>query len=434
MTYSRTASLDSTVSFLEKLAANLPAAGTDLRANDQLRKRLLSAIQKLIPELEIPAEACQRFLYNTLELPAARIAVDLNIFNLLKESPTPLSTEELAKLSGKNPDTKLLSRILRYLASLSFIREVDTGVWAASHLGNNLSGEGQSAGVANMVDNCAIAMVTLPDFLRRHGYKAPEDKSDTAFAQGNRVTPEEPTVFDWLKTRPENARNFNVFMTSHRTGTKTWLDRPEVIKEITDAFKKVTAGKEGGEQKGVSFVDIGGGIGHQCKAFKSQVPDLKGKIVLEDLEEVVANAELEEGIEKIGLDFLKGQPVKARLTEAAQVPHPIISGAFCEGLTHSSYSTEDWSDQYARPILGYVRDAMDKDSLLLIDELVLPDRGAHRYETQLDLAMLAMLNAEARTEAHWKQLLAGVGFEVKDIVFYEEEAREAIIIAKKVAS
>lgn len=77
---------------------------------------------------------------------------------------------------------------------------------------------------------------------------------------------------------------------------------------------------------------------------------------------------------------------------------------------------------------------MDQDSLLLIDEIVLPDRGAHRYETQLDLTMLAMLNAEARTETHWKQLLAEVGMEVKDIVFYEEETREGIIIAKKVAS
>lgn len=77
---------------------------------------------------------------------------------------------------------------------------------------------------------------------------------------------------------------------------------------------------------------------------------------------------------------------------------------------------------------------MDQDSLLLIDEIVLPDRGAHRYETQLDLTMLAMLNAEARTETHWKQLLAEVGMEIKDIVFYEEETREGIIIAKKVAS
>lgn len=74
---------------------------------------------------------------------------------------------------------------------------------------------------------------------------------------------------------------------------------------------------------------------------------------------------------------------------------------------------------------------MDEESLLLIDELVLPDRGAHRYETQLDLTMLAMLNAEARTETHWKQLLSGIGLEVKDIVYYENDAREAIIMAKK---
>ncbi|KAI1140152.1 S-adenosyl-L-methionine-dependent methyltransferase [Hypoxylon sp. FL0543] len=416
MASSSTASLESTVSYLEKLAADLPSAGADLRLDDRLRRRLLSTMQKLIPELETPAEACQRFLYNTLELPAARIAVDLNIFNLLKESSTPLSTEELAKRSGKSPDTKLLARLLRYLASLSFIHEVDTGMWAASHLGNYLSGEGQSAGIANMVDNCAIAMITLPAFLRRHAYNPPEDKSDTAFAQGNRVTPEEPTFFDWLKTRPENARNFNIFMTAHRMGLKSWMDRPEVINEIVQAFKKVTAGKEGGEEKGVSFVDIGGGVGHQCKAFKSRVPGLKGKIILEDLEEVVANAELEEGIEKIGLDFLRGQPVKGA-----------ASYYFRSVL-------RNWSDQYARPILGYVRDAMDDHSLLLIDELVLPDRGALRYETQFDLTMLAMLNAEARTEAHWRKLLADVGFEVKEIVFYAEEAREAIIIAKKVGS
>lgn len=75
---------------------------------------------------------------------------------------------------------------------------------------------------------------------------------------------------------------------------------------------------------------------------------------------------------------------------------------------------------------------MDEHSLLLIDEIVLSDRGAHLSDTQLDLVMLAMLNAEARTEAHWRQLLSEVGMEVKEIVFYEEDTKEAIIIAKKV--
>ncbi|KAI8957077.1 S-adenosyl-L-methionine-dependent methyltransferase [Daldinia sp. FL1419] len=408
--------LDSTVLFLEKLASDPSSLSSDILSKNQLRKRFLLAIQELIPELETPEEACQRILYNALETPAARIAVDLNIFNILKGSPAPLTTEELAIRSGRNPDRKLLARILRYLASLRMIREVNTGLWSASNFGNNLSGSGQSAGVASMVDNCFVSMVNLPAFLRLHAYNPPDTKNDTAFALGNGVSPEEATFFDWLKTRPENAKHFNVFMGSHRTGVRTWLDRPELINEITNAFKKVTAGKVGGKERGVSFADIGGGIGHQCKAFKKRVPNIKGTIILEDLEEVVANADLEPGIEKLGVNFLEGQPVKGA-----------ASYYFRSVL-------RNWPDRYSRSILGYVRDAMDQDSLLLIDEIVLPDRGAHKYETQLDLTMLAMLNAEARTETHWKQLLAEIGMEVKDIVFYEEETREGIIIAKKLAS
>ncbi|KAF3058092.1 putative transporter C11D3.18C [Daldinia childiae] len=228
------------------------------------------------------------------------------------------------------------------------------------------------------------------------------------------VSPEEATFFDWLKTRPENAKHFNVFMGSHRTGVRTWLDRPEIINEITDAFKKVTARGEVAKRKGyLSLISV---AVLAISAFKKRVPNLKGTIILEDLEEVVANAELEPGIEKLGVNFLEGQPVKGA-----------ASYYFRSVL-------RNWPDRYSRSILGYARDAMDKDSLLLIDEIVLPDRGAHRYETQLDLTMLAMLNAEARTETHWKQLLAEVGMEVKDIVFYEEETREGIIIAKKVAT
>lgn len=80
----------------------------------------------------------------------ARVAIDLNVLDNLKESSSPLTTEDLASKSGKSPDRKLLARVLRYLASLSLIREVDTGLWTASHFGNNLSGKGQAAGVRNM--------------------------------------------------------------------------------------------------------------------------------------------------------------------------------------------------------------------------------------------------------------------------------------------
>lgn len=63
-----TASLESTVVFLEKLASDPSSITSDVLSEDHLRKRLLLVIQKLVPELETPEEACQRILYNVSSL------------------------------------------------------------------------------------------------------------------------------------------------------------------------------------------------------------------------------------------------------------------------------------------------------------------------------------------------------------------------------
>lgn len=114
------------------------------------------------------------------------------------------------------------------------------------------------------MDNCVLAGFAIPEYLRRHAFNPPEAHEDTPFGIGNREGSEEPTFYEWLAKRPQNARDFNVYMEYHRTGVRTWLDRPEIISEIKDALEKITEGKKG-EEKSVAFVDIGGGIGHQCK-------------------------------------------------------------------------------------------------------------------------------------------------------------------------
>jgi hypothetical protein len=56
------------VSALESSAAHPDRIPGDLRENDELRKRLIYAIQELLPELETPAETSQRLLYNASQL------------------------------------------------------------------------------------------------------------------------------------------------------------------------------------------------------------------------------------------------------------------------------------------------------------------------------------------------------------------------------
>lgn len=84
-----------------------------------------------------------------LDLTSARIGTDLNIFTILADSTQPLSTAELAARTGANPDAMLLARLLRQMAAVGQVREVDVGTWAASNCGRNLASPGLGAGACH---------------------------------------------------------------------------------------------------------------------------------------------------------------------------------------------------------------------------------------------------------------------------------------------
>ena len=60
------------------------------------------------------------------------------------------------------------------------------------------------------------------------------------------------------------------------------------------------------------FVDVGGGTGQQCVAMRERWPELKGKVVLQDLPSVVNGVQLPEGIDVMAYDFFTKQPVTGK--------------------------------------------------------------------------------------------------------------------------
>lgn len=65
----------------------------------------------------------------------------------------------------------------------------------------------------------------------------------------------------------------------------------------------------------------------------------------------------------------------------------------------------DHADEKAVIILQQIMKAMDRDSVILIDDMIIPIQGAHWKATQLDLAMMSSLAAIERTEKQWRMLL-----------------------------
>lgn len=60
------------------------------------------------------------------------------------------------------------------------------------------------------------------------------------------------------------------------------------------------------------YVNIGGGIGHQCAQFKETFPNIPGRVVLEDMPHSIAKALPTPGVENIAHDFFEPQPVKGK--------------------------------------------------------------------------------------------------------------------------
>jgi len=73
--------------------------------------------------------------------------------------------------------------------------------------------------------------------------------------------------------------------------------------------------------------------------------------------------------------------------------------------------------------------AMDQESVILIDEMVLPEERAHWHAAQIDINMMAHLASMERTVVQWQKLLDAAGLRIKGIHAYSEYVGESVIVA-----
>jgi hypothetical protein len=221
----------------------------------------------------------------------------------------------------------------------------------------------------------------LPEYFAEHGYQNPGDAFHGPWQYGRRT---DQHYFDWLAERPALQQAFNVVMgISRMSRGEEWFE-----------FYPVEEKLQQGAKAGPLLVDIGGGLGHDLVNLKQKIPALAGTLVLEDLPAVTAEVDLPEGIEVVGHDFFKPQPPAVRHAKAY----------YLRTVLH------DWPDAQAREILRNIRDVMSTDSILLINENILPPSNVSLYQAQMDLAMMACFSSLDRTQEQFEELLDSAGF------------------------
>ena len=135
----------------------------------------------------------------------------------------------------------------------------------------------------------------LPQFLADIGYKNLTNPTDTPFQRAFKT---DQVPFKWVQGHPMKMKHFGHWMATQRQGMPNWLETYPIEAEC-----KVSCAK-------VLFVDVGGGIGHQAIALRTTYPQLQGRVILQDLPEVLQHAATVEGVEHMAHNFFSPQPVK----------------------------------------------------------------------------------------------------------------------------
>ena len=89
----------------------------------------------------------------------------------------------------------------------------------------------------------------------------------------------------------------------------------------------------------------------------------------------------------------------------------------------------EYPDEKCRVILQNTAAALGKDSVILIDDLVLPNSRVQYQATQVDLLMMCAHAGIERTKAQWEALLDSVGLVISERYEYYPGGYESVSVA-----
>lgn len=141
----------------------------------------------------------------------------------------------------------------------------------------------------------------MPEFLAKDKYRYP-----SAYHGPLQATYDtEMSGYDYIMEPrwTDTLTDCNLFMKGRREGAASWLEfYPFADHILAEADTKPDA---------VTVVDVGGGLGHGLTELKEKFPEMKGRLILQDLPKTIEHAGSGEGIfEPMAHDFFTPQPVQ----------------------------------------------------------------------------------------------------------------------------
>ena len=313
--------------------------------------------------------ALQNLIFGKWISQAVSVAAKLGIADLLKDGPR--ACDELARTN--QVDETALYRLLRALASVGVFTEVADRQFALTPIAEYLRSDVHGS-------------LRSRDDGRRRLDMAPVGELYQCVKTGERAFDRifEIPPFDYLAKNPAAAAIFDEAMTGFS------MQNSAAVAAAYD-FSGI-----------VTLMDVGGGHGYLLATILKANPPMHGILcdtpeVVEGAKSRIASLGLSDRCRIVGGDFFAPIPARADACILKSVIH-------------------DWDDQHATKILQNCRQALNPGGRVLLAEMVIPPGNDPHVGKLLDLEMLIMVGGHERTEAQFRELFAGAGLRLTQVV------------------
>jgi precorrin-6B methylase 2 len=296
---------------------------------------------------------------------AIYVAAELGIADLLADGPR--TADDLAAAAGAHAPS--LHRVLRLLASEGVFAEAADGRFELTPMAAALR---RDAGPARLQ-----VLFTGQEALWRSAGSLLDTvrTGETAFDRVHGVD-----FFGYYRRHPDERALFDQLMAANTA---------PAARAVAAAYDFARVG---------TVVDVGGGLGALAIELLTAHPHLRGVVfdqpaVAAGAREAIAAAGLADRCEAVGGDFFAAVPDGGDAYVVKFILH-------------------DWDDGRCAAILRACRRAIPQDGRLLVVELLVPPGNAPSFAKTQDVNMLINLGGRERTEAEYRALYAGAGFEL----------------------
>ncbi|KAI1329423.1 putative O-methyltransferase [Xylariaceae sp. FL0255] len=361
------------------------------------REKLTTLARDLLNATQTPFESLLWTIWRPAQIVAARVAVDLKLFEtVVKDNGSPKDAEQLAAAVGAS--SALVKRIVRVCVSMNMLDEQGPGQYIPNDFTRLLAIPEYASGIVFSFDRTQPSFPQLPAYLRETEFANPMDTS--IFHHATKVP-----VFQWFNEHPDVFKAFHDYLDILRIHRPSWLD----MYPVDNLVKNL---KPDGDSS--VFIDLGGGVGKYLREFGKSAPHYEGKLILQDIPEVIDAARAtgvgddDSRIELQVHDFFTPQPVRG------------ARAYFLHAVLH------DWSDNKCQMILGYLKDAMEPGySKVLISDCVVANENAAWQHASLDIFMMD-ISGQERTEQEWYTLIESCGLKIAKI-YTKGKGNESVI-------